>query len=101
MQNIDDFFFILRCACWLAVCTAGLHFNCRLFLPTMFDVVREKPQPVEKDGKPLIGPVEAHGVKLLSIGFFADPDQAIVWRGPMASKAPGQLFTDGDWGDLD
>lgn len=70
-------------------------------MPTMFDVVREKPQPVEKDGKPLIGPVEAHGVKLLSIGFFADPDQAIVWRGPMASKALGQLFTDGDWGDLD
>ena len=70
-------------------------------MPTMFDVVREKPQPVDKDGKPLIGPVEAHGVKLLSIGFFADPDQAIVWRGPMASKALGQLFTDGDWGDLD
>ena len=67
----------------------------------MFDVVREKPEPVDKDGKPLIGPVEAHGVKLLSIGFFADPDQAIVWRGPMASKALGQLFTDGDWGELD
>lgn len=70
-------------------------------MPTMFDVVREKPVPVEKEGKPLIGPVEAHGVKLLSIGFFADPDQAIVWRGPMASKALGQLFTDGDWGELD
>ena len=70
-------------------------------MPTMFDVVREKPEPVDKDGKPLIGPVEAHGVKLLSIGFFADPDQAIVWRGPMASKALGQLFTDGDWGELD
>ena len=70
-------------------------------MPTMFDVVREKPQPVEKAGKAMIGPVEAHGVKLLSIGFFADPDQAIVWRGPMASKALGQLFTDGDWGTLD
>ena len=70
-------------------------------MPTMFDVVREKPVPIEKDGKPLIGPVEAHGVKLLSIGFFADPDQAVVWRGPMASKALGQLFTDGDWGELD
>ena len=70
-------------------------------MPTMFDVVREKPQPVEKAGKSMIGPVEAHGVKLLSIGFFADPDQAIVWRGPMASKALGQLFTDGDWGELD
>lgn len=70
-------------------------------MPTMFDVVREKPQPVDKAGKPMIGPVEAYGVKLLSIGFFADPDQAIVWRGPMASKALGQLFTDGDWGALD
>ena len=70
-------------------------------MPTMFDVVREKPQPVEKGGKSLIGPVEAHGVKMLSIGFFADPEQAIVWRGPMASKALGQLFTDGDWGELD
>jgi len=70
-------------------------------MPAMFDVVREKPQPVEKAGKPLIEPVEAHGVKLLSIGFFADPDQAIVWRGPMASKALGQLFTDADWGELD
>ena len=70
-------------------------------MPTMFDVVREKPQPVEKGGKSMIGPVEAHGVKMLSIGFFADPDQAIVWRGPMASKALGQLFTDGDWGELD
>ena len=70
-------------------------------MPTMFDVVREKPEPVDKDGKPLIGPVEAHGVKLLSIGFFADPDQAIVWRGPMASRALGQLFTDANWGELD
>ena len=70
-------------------------------MPTMFDVVREKPQPVDHAGKPMMSPVEAHGVKLLSIGFFADPEQAIVWRGPMASKALGQLFTDGDWGKLD
>ncbi|MCH1582600.1 MAG: Mrp/NBP35 family ATP-binding protein [Flavobacteriales bacterium] len=70
-------------------------------MPTMFDVVREKPLPVERAGKSMIGPVEAHGVKMLSIGFFADPDQAIVWRGPMAAKALGQLFTDGDWGELD
>ncbi len=70
-------------------------------MPTMFDVVREKPQPVDHAGKPMMSPIEAHGVKLLSIGFFADPDQAIVWRGPMASKALGQLFTDGDWGPLD
>jgi ATP-binding protein involved in chromosome partitioning len=70
-------------------------------IPTMFDVVGEKPQPVEVDGKTKIQPVEQHGVKVLSIGFFADPDQAIVWRGPMASRALNQLFTDADWGALD
>lgn len=53
------------------------------------------------DGKNLIVPVESYGVKMLSIGFFADPDQAIAWRGPMASKALDQLFKDADWGELD
>ncbi|MCB0813684.1 MAG: P-loop NTPase, partial [Flavobacteriales bacterium] len=48
-----------------------------------------------------IVPVESHGVKLLSIGFFAAPDQAVAWRGPMASKALEQLFKDADWGELD
>ncbi|HQV50976.1 MAG: Mrp/NBP35 family ATP-binding protein [Flavobacteriales bacterium] len=70
-------------------------------MPIMFDVVNERPQTVEKDGKHLIIPVESHGVKLLSIGFFAAPDQAIAWRGPMASKALEQLFKDADWGELD
>ena len=70
-------------------------------VPTMFDVVKEKPQPVEVDGKTKIEPVEQYGVKVLSIGFFADPDQAIVWRGPMASRALNQLFTDAHWGTLD
>jgi ATP-binding protein involved in chromosome partitioning len=46
-------------------------------------------------------PVEKFGVKMLSIGFLVDPDQAIVWRGPMASKALRQLFSDADWGELD
>lgn len=70
-------------------------------VPTMFDVADEKPQPVEVEGKTKIEPVEQYGVKVLSIGFFADPDQAIVWRGPMASRALNQLFSDADWGKLD
>jgi ATP-binding protein involved in chromosome partitioning len=53
------------------------------------------------DGKQLMIPVESYGVKLLSIGFFAQTNQAIAWRGPMASKALNQLFTDADWGELD
>ena len=70
-------------------------------VPTMFDVAGEKPQPAEVEGKTKIEPIEQYGVKVLSIGFFADPDQAIVWRGPMASRALNQLFTDADWGKLD
>lgn len=70
-------------------------------MPMMFDVMHERPTTVEKDGKRWIVPVESHGVKLLSIGFFADPAQAIAWRGPMASKALEQLFKEADWGELD
>lgn len=70
-------------------------------VPTMFDVVGARPQGIEKDGKTLIQPIESYGVKLLSIGFFSDPDQAVVWRGPMATKALNQMFKDADWGDLD
>ncbi len=69
--------------------------------PTMFDVVREKPEVQTIDGASKMIPIEAHGVKMLSIGFFAEPDQAIAWRGPMASKALTQLFTDAHWGELD
>jgi len=69
--------------------------------PTMFDVVLEKPRLVEKDGKQVMVPVEAHGVKILSIGFFTDNDQAVVWRGPMATKALNQMINDVDWGELD
>jgi ATP-binding protein involved in chromosome partitioning len=67
----------------------------------MFDVVHEKPFIKNIDGVNKIIPVESHGVKLLSIGFFADTSQAIVWRGPMAAKALTQLFSDADWGELD
>ena len=56
-------------------------------MPIMFDVEDAKPFSVEVNGKTKIKPVENYGVKLLSIGFFADTDQAIVWRGPMAAKA--------------
>lgn len=70
-------------------------------VPIMFDVMDEKPMIKQKDGKNYIIPVESYGVKLLSIGFFADTSQAIVWRGPMASKALNQMFADADWGELD
>lgn len=67
----------------------------------MFDVVHEKPMIKVIDGKNKIIPVESYGVKLLSIGFFADTSQAIVWRGPMAAKALIQMFSDAEWGELD
>ncbi len=67
----------------------------------MFDVMNERPMMKEMDGKNKIIPVESYGVKLLSIGFFVDTSQALVWRGPMASKAVVQLFQDADWGELD
>jgi ATP-binding protein involved in chromosome partitioning len=69
--------------------------------PTMFDLVGARPEGVEVNGKTLIKPIEAHGVKILSIGFFSDPDQAVVWRGPMATKALNQMFKDAQWEDLD
>jgi len=70
-------------------------------VPTMFDVVFEKPRLIEVDGKKVMAPVEAHGVKVLSIGFFTEGDQAVVWRGPMATKALNQMITDVEWGELD
>lgn len=70
-------------------------------MPLMFDVLHEKPATKEKDGKHWIVPVESYGVKLLSIGFFSQIDQAIAWRGPMATKALEQLIKDADWGELD
>lgn len=70
-------------------------------MPIMLDAVNERPQTKEIDGKNYILPIESYGVKMLSIGFFADPDQAIAWRGPMASKALEQMFKDTHWGELD
>jgi ATP-binding protein involved in chromosome partitioning len=69
--------------------------------PIMFGVEHEKLFVNEREGKQYMIPVEKYGVKLLSIGFLTDPSQAIVWRGPMASKALKQLFSDADWGELD
>ncbi|MFT4839499.1 MAG: ATP-binding protein involved in chromosome partitioning, partial [Nonlabens sp.] len=59
------------------------------------------PLSVNVDGKSKMKPVESYGVKVLSIGFFTQPDQAVVWRGPMASKALNQMIFDAAWGDLD
>jgi ATP-binding protein involved in chromosome partitioning len=70
-------------------------------MPIMFDVENEKPHGTQIDGKTYILPIESHGVKMLSIGFFADVDQAIVWRGAMAVKALTQMFKDTAWGELD
>ncbi|MBY0543010.1 MAG: Mrp/NBP35 family ATP-binding protein [Sphingobacteriaceae bacterium] len=71
-------------------------------VPIMFDLVGAKPSAREtEDGKTLILPIEKYGIKLLSLGFFADPDQPVPWRGPMASNAVKQLFNDADWGELD
>jgi ATP-binding protein involved in chromosome partitioning len=70
-------------------------------VPIMFDVMNEKPEAFEQDGRTMIRPLEKYGVKILSIGFFVDPSKALVWRGPMASNALLQLFTDSDWGELD
>ena len=70
-------------------------------IPLMFDVQQEKPLGREVDGKQKIVPVESYGVKLLSIGFFADINQAVIWRGAMATKALQQMIFDADWGELD
>ena len=70
-------------------------------MPIMFDVAMEKPLSVKVDGKNKMKPVESYGVKLLSIGFFTQPNQAVIWRGPMASKALNQMIFDAHWGKLD
>ncbi len=70
-------------------------------MPTMFDVQGQRPHLTSVGEKSLIEPISNHGVKLLSIGFFTDQDNAVVWRGPMASKALTQMITEGNWGVLD
>ncbi|WP_445453701.1 Mrp/NBP35 family ATP-binding protein [Flavobacterium sp. 25HG05S-40] len=70
-------------------------------MPIMFDVENEKPISIEVDGKSKMKPIESYEIKLLSIGFFTSPSQAVIWRGPMASKALNQMIFDADWGQLD
>ncbi len=70
-------------------------------IPMMFDVEMEKPLSVNVGGKSKMKPIENYGVKVLSIGFFTQPGQAVIWRGPMAAKALNQLIFDADWGKLD
>jgi ATP-binding protein involved in chromosome partitioning len=70
-------------------------------MPMMFDVQTEKPLSVNVDGKSKMKPVENYGVKILSIGFFTQPNQAVIWRGPMAAKALNQMIFDAAWGELD
>lgn len=70
-------------------------------IPIMFDVADERPLSVNVDGKSKMRPVESYGVKILSIGFFTQPNQAVIWRGPMAAKALNQLIFDAAWGELD
>ena len=70
-------------------------------MPIMFDVENEKPISIEVDGKSKMKPIESYEIKLLSIGFFTAPSQAVIWRGPMAAKALTQMIFDADWGQLD
>jgi ATP-binding protein involved in chromosome partitioning len=70
-------------------------------MPIMFDVENERPLAINIDGKSKMKPVENYGVKILSIGFFTQPGQAVVWRGPMAAKALNQMIFDAHWGELD
>jgi len=93
----------------LAVTLANMGFKVGLLdadiygpsAPIMFDVAGEKPLSVKVDGRSKMKPIESYGVKILSIGFFTEPDQAVVWRGPMAAKALNQMIFDADWGQLD
>ncbi|MFI1745084.1 P-loop NTPase [Thalassobellus sediminis] len=93
----------------LAVSLAKMGFNVGVLdadiygpsIPIMFDVEAEKPLAVNVEGKSKMKPVENYGVKVLSIGFFTQPDQAVVWRGPMAAKALNQMIFDAHWGELD
>ena len=70
-------------------------------MPIMFDVVNERPTTIEIDGKAKMKPIENYGIKILSLGFFTDPNQAVIWRGAMATKALNQMIFDAHWGELD
>ena len=93
----------------LAIALASLGYKVGLLdadihgpsIPKMFGVEDARPVLEDIDGKQMLIPIEKYGVKLLSIGFFVDPTQALVWRGTVASNALKQLITDGNWGELD
>ncbi|GAA4273405.1 Mrp/NBP35 family ATP-binding protein [Aquimarina gracilis] len=93
----------------LAVTLAKMGFNVGLLdadiygpsAPIMFDVETERPLSVKVGDKSKMKPIENYGVKILSIGFFTQPNQAVVWRGPMAAKALNQMIFDAAWGELD
>lgn len=70
-------------------------------IPIMFDIADARPLSINHEGKNKMKPVESYGIKILSIGFFTKPDQAVIWRGPMASKALNQMIFDAHWGELD
>ena len=70
-------------------------------IPIMFDVSEKKPLAANVEGKSKMLPIENYNIKILSIGFFTKLDQAVIWRGPMASKALNQMIFDSDWGELD
>jgi len=70
-------------------------------IPKMFDLEGATPTGKKEDGTEWIIPIEKRGIKLLSVGFFVKPEDALVWRGPMATSALKQLITQGDWGELD
>jgi ATP-binding protein involved in chromosome partitioning len=70
-------------------------------MPTMFNCEHEQPGLEQKDGRNLIIPIEQYGVKLMSIGFLTPPENAVVWRGPMAGSALKQFLADTQWGELD
>ncbi len=70
-------------------------------VPMMFGLPVAQPEVIQVDGKSRIIPITRHGIQVLSIGFFIDPSQALIWRGPMASNALMQLFRDAEWGELD
>lgn len=70
-------------------------------VPLMLGLPMARPEVIQVGGKPKILPIPRHGIQVLSIGFFVDPSQALIWRGPMASNALMQLFNDAEWGELD
>ena len=70
-------------------------------IPKMFQIEEQRPHARTEDGMEWIIPIEKYGVKLLSVGLFVRPEDAVVWRGPMATSALKQLISQGDWGELD